>query len=231
MPIRLAASTLLLLALATAPVQAAERLISVTGRGEVTAPPDMAVIRLGVVEEAATAQAAMQAANDAAAAVLARLRARGIAQRDMQTSELRLAPVRASGPQDEGRRITGFTASNAVTVRLRDLAALGGALDAVVGEGANRLDGLRFTVADPAPLMEEARRAAVADAMARAETLAAAAGVTLGPVRSIAERGGGAPRPMMMEAARSGGGGVPVAPGEIEITVEVAMELAIGAAQ
>lgn len=227
MSIRLAASTLLLLALASAPVQAAERLVSVTGRGEVTAPPDMAVIRLGVVEEAGTARAAVQAANDAAAAVLARLRALGVAQRDIQTSELRLAPVRAAAPEDGGRRITGFAASNAVTVRLRDLAALGAALDAVVGEGANRFDGLRFTVADPGPLMEEARRAAVADAMARAETLAEAAGVTLGPVVSIEERGGGAPRPMMMEAARSGAGGVPVAPGEIEITVEVAMERAI----
>lgn len=206
-----------------------ERVISVNGRGEVAAAPDMAVISLGVVEEAATAGDAMRAANAAAGAVLSRLEALDIAARDIQTSELRLTPVWA-GPDPERdleRRITGFQASNHLTVRLRDLSTLGEVLDAVVAEGANRFSGLRFTVAEPDELMEEARRAAVADATAKARTLAEAAGEPLGRVQRITEHGGGAPRPMMMEAARSDAGGVPVAPGEIEMTVEVTIDFAI----
>lgn len=223
------AALFLSLALLPAAPLGAERVIAVTGRGEVTVPPDMAVIRLGVVKEGESAATAMAAANDAAAGVLDRLAALDIAAQDIQTSALRLAPVRSE--TNGARRVTGYRASNEVTVQLRDLDALGATLDAVVAEGADTFDGLRFTLADPGSFLEEARRAAVADAMDRAATLAEAAGVALGPVGHIAEENGRSPRPMMMEAARADSAGAPVAPGEIEMSVTVSMEFAIGAAE
>ena len=220
------------LALAAPAAAQQERTISVTGHGEVAAAPDMAVIGLGVVEEAQPARAAVDAASAAAAAVLARLEEIGIAERDIQTSELRLSPVWSTPKEGQQREIVGFQASNQLTVRVRDLSGLGAVLDAVVSDGANRFGGLRFTMADPAPLMEDARRRAVEDATARARTLAEAAGVPLGRVVTITEHGGGGPRPVMMEAARSDmGGAPPVAPGEIELTVEVSMVFEIAVAE
>lgn len=220
------------LALAAPATAQEERTISVTGRGEVAAAPDMAVIGLGVVEEGETARAAMDAASDAAAAVLARLEEIGIAERDIQTSDLHLSPIWSNPGEGQQRAILGFEASNQLTVRVRDLSGLGAVLDAVVSDGANRFGGLRFTMADPGPLMEDARRRAVEDATARARTLAEAAGVALGRVVTITEHDRGGPRPMMMEAARSDmAGAPPVAPGEIELSVEVSMVFGIEGAQ
>lgn len=227
-----ALSLFLVLALSATVAAQEERTISVTGRGEVAAAPDMAVIALGVVEEADTARAAMDAASASAAAMLARLREIGIAERDIQTSELRLSPVWSTPKEGQQRQIVGFQAANQLTLRVRDLSGLGAVLDAVVSDGANRFGGLRFTMADPAPLMEDARRRAVEDATARARTLAQAAGVPLGRVVTISEHGGGGPRPVMMEAARSDmAGAPPVAPGEIELSVEVSMVFGIAAAE
>ncbi|MFP4451709.1 MAG: SIMPL domain-containing protein, partial [Rhodosalinus sp.] len=133
------------LALAAPATAQEERTISVTGRGEVAAAPDMAVIGLGVVEEGETARAAMDAASDAAAAVLARLEEIGIAERDIQTSDLHLSPIWSNPGEGQQRAILGFEASNQLTVRVRDLSGLGAVLDAVVSDGANRFGGLRFT--------------------------------------------------------------------------------------
>lgn len=204
------------------------RRIAVTGEGQVEAAPDMAVITLGVRQEDREAQAAMQATSAAVAAMLERLAELGIAPRDLQTRELSLSPVwsERSGSGAERRQITGFVAANTVVVRVRDLAALGGILDAVLAEGANDFGGLRFDLQDPAPLAEEARRRAVADAMARAALLAEAAGVELGPVLSIDEHGGVMPKAemaMLMSAA-----GAPVAAGEVSVTANVSMVFAIG---
>ncbi|MDW4496974.1 SIMPL domain-containing protein [Sulfitobacter sp. D35] len=207
----------------------APRVITVTGEASVPAAPDMATIRLGVTEQAADAAAAMQAASAAVGDILARLDGAGIEARDRQTSGLSLQPVWSdrSGNVDAPPQITGYEARNAVTVRVRDLDALGGLLDAVIADGANTLDGLAFDVQDPAPLEREARKAAVADAMARAQDLAEAAGVTLGPVQSIIEqvRRGGPVRLEMADAAR--GASVPVAAGEVGFEGSVQMVFGI----
>lgn len=206
----------------------AGRRIAVTGEGQVEAAPDMATITLGVTQQAAEAQAAMQATNEAVSAVLERLAGLGIAPRDLQTRELSLSPVwsEPGGSGETTRQITGFLASNTVVVRVRDLQALGGVLDAVLAEGANAFNGLRFGMQDPAPLMAEARRRAVADAMAQAELLAGAAGVELGPVLSIGMQGGGAPVPE--RALRMSAASVPVAAGELSVSASVTMVFGIG---
>jgi len=206
-----------------------ERRITVAGEGRIEAAPDMATITLGVTHEAKEARDAMRATSEAVAKVLERLAAMGIAPRDLQTRQLSLNPVwsDSSASGSTQRRITGFVASNTVMVRVRDLAALGGILDSVIEDGANDFNGLRFGVQDPAPLLDEARKRAVADAMDRARLLAGAAGVTLGPVLSIDEHGGGSVAPMAEMAMRMSAAGAPVAAGELTITANVAMVFAI----
>lgn len=206
------------------------RTISVTGEGRAETAPDMATIRLGVTNEAKEARAAMAATSQAVGQILDRLTAMGVAERDVQTQRLTLNPVWSQYRTDTGEpenRITGFAASNIVMVRVRDLPSLGGVLDAVIADGANEFNGLQFSVQDPDPLVEQARRDAVADAMAKAETLAQAAGITLGPVQSIAEHGG-RPQPMMMEmAAARSSADMPVASGEVALEASVSMVFAI----
>lgn len=205
-----------------------ESQITVSGEGSVFAVPDMALITMGATAEAETAKAAMDQTSDITAAILEQLAGFDIAPRDMQTSDLSLQPVWSNRSESNGRpRIDGYQASNRVTVRIRNLANLGPVLDAVLTDGANRLNGLQFTVSDPDPLMNEARRKAVADARAKAELLAEAAGVELGRLISLGEQGNYAPRPEMMSMARASDGGVPVAEGETEIRAGVSMVYAI----
>jgi len=200
------------------------RTLTVSGLGSVALAPDMATITLGVRHEAATAQEALRKMSEGLGPVLAHLSGSGVDERDIQTSGLSLDPVRVY-PEGEPPRLTGYAASSTVLVRLRDLDTVGAVLDSIVGEGANELSGIRFTLADPAAAEDEARRAAVADARARAETYAEAAGVSLGEVLSISESGiGGGPAPMayaMREAS------VPVAAGEIEVSMSVTIVYAI----
>ncbi len=201
-----------------------QRQISVTGEGQVAADPDMATITLGVTHKAKTARSALDATSKATAKVLQRLADFGVASRDMQTSSLSLTPNRSGGSSLKAGE-TGFTASNSVHVRLRDLASLGQVLDAIVDEGGNNFNGLQFSVQDPDPLMNMARQHAVADAMAKAQLLTQAANVSLGAVLSMSENGGARPQMLQMSATR--GGGVPIAAGEVSVSASVTMVFAI----
>lgn len=205
--------------------------ISVTGEGRAEAVPDMASIRIGIMVEAPTAAEALAQASEAVRATLALLDDAGIAARDRQTTGLSLNPNRDYGRTGNGpARITGYTAQNGVTVRVRDLSMLGALLDLVVSEGgANRLDGLSFSLADPAPLRDAARRDAVADARRRAELYAEAAGVRLGPVLAISDGAAGGPVVPLMRAdmVAMSEAAVPIAEGEIELTARVQMVFAI----
>ena len=208
----------------------AARRITVTGEGVARAAPDMAVLTLGVRHQAATAAEALAATNAGAAAVLGRLSEAGIADRDMQTSGLSLSPIwDRSNDHNVPPKVVGFEASNTVTIRARDLSALGGILDAVVADGANEFRGLQFTLQEPGPLQASARKLAVADAIARAALYAEAAGLRLGPVMTIRDPSAqAAPMPMMRaEMAMADAGGVPIAQGELELRAEVVMEFKI----
>lgn len=201
------------------------RQITVTGEGAAVAAPDMATISLGVSHRADSAEEAMARVSQGVAEILDVLPRFGIAARDTKTSGLSLYPVFANSSINPQDRLSGFEASNGVTIRVRDLNQLGAALEAVLRTGANRLGGLSFGVQQPAPLQEAARRGAVADAMARARVYADAAGVTLGQVVSISEAGGGYRPEPMMRAARSEA--VPIAAGETTISASVTMVFAI----
>lgn len=205
----------------------APRVISVTGVGEVAGVPDMATVRVGVTHENKEAAQAMAEVAEGATRVLAQLEGAGIAARDVQTGTVSLNPLWSDTRSTGGARsITGFVARMSISVRVRALEDLGGVLDAVVRDGANTLDGVQFGFAEPEPLMEEARRLAVADGRARAETLAEAAGVSLGSVRTIAEHGGG-PQPMAMDMGMAREASIPIAAGELSLSVQVSMEYTI----
>ena len=195
--------------------------ITVTGEGRVSSAPDMAMIHLGVTTQGDTAAAALAANSAEIAKVLANLTAAGIEGRDVQTTGLSINPNWQS-TSSGASTIQGYIASNTVTVRVRALETLGTLLDAAVKDGANTLNGVEFGLQAPDPVMNEARKAAVADAKARAELIAGAAGVKLGAIKSISE-GGPAPMPMPMlrMAAEAAAGAVPVASGEVGTTAQV----------
>ncbi|ETX26780.1 SIMPL domain-containing protein [Roseivivax isoporae] len=195
--------------------------ITVTGEGEAAAAPDMATISLGVEVDGDTAAAAMDGASDVVSRILDRLEGFEVAPRDVQTSSLSLDPLRTGREGETRPRIDGYVARNQVTVRVRDLDQVGQILGAVLEDGANTLGGLDFAVADPDPLIDEARRAAVADARAKAELYAEAAGVRLGRVLRLDEVGG-MPRPMPMAEMRMAAD-VPVAGGETGYSAQVSV--------
>jgi uncharacterized protein len=197
--------------------------ITVTGDGRVEAAPDLATITIGVTTQGKTAAEAMEANSAALSVVLANLRATGVADRDLQTSGLSLNPVWSNYASSQAPQITGFQAMNMLTVRVRALDTLGDVLDAAVKDGANTLNGLAFGVDNPAPLLDEARTRAVADARRKAEVLAAAAGVTLGRILTIGEGGGGSPMPQYRMEASMAADSVPVAQGEVSLSANVAV--------
>ncbi|MGC1428305.1 MAG: SIMPL domain-containing protein [Albidovulum sp.] len=194
-------------------------MISVSGEGRVEIAPDMATVSLGVTNEADTATSALSANSEAVASVLERLAKAGVEARDIQTSGLSLGPRYDYNSSGGAPKLTGYVASNTVTVRVRALETTGNILDLVVAGGANTLNGLSFGLQNDQTARDEARTRAVADAARKAELYAKAAGVTLGPILSIREAGSDpAPIPMMMaEASFAKGGDVPVSGGELDI--------------
>jgi uncharacterized protein YggE len=135
-------------------------------------------------------------------------------------------PYRPDNP--EPQRIAGYQVSNQVNAIVDDLTKLGPTLDALVRSGANQLGGISFAIANPKPLAEKARADAVADAMAKARTLAQAAGVTLGALISIQEGSVSRPVPVFaMARAVAAPAPPPVAEGEETVSVNVTMTYAI----
>lgn len=206
-------------AAAQASAQSVPAQITITGQGDIAAAPDMATVSLGVTTTAKTAREAMADNATQMTAVLTTLKSAGIEQRDLQTSGLSLQPNWTGKSFSSGANgIDGYTAVNQLSVRVRDLAALGTTLDAAIGDGANTLNGVQFGISTPAPLLDQARQAAVTDARHRAEIFATAAGVTLGPVLTVTEGAGYTPQPQFARAAMSS---TPVEAGELSLSASV----------
>ena len=202
--------------------------ITVTGTGVVSAVPDTAMVQAGVVTQAASAAMAVSANNAIMETVLRALSALGIAEKDIQTTDFSVTPqYRVANEERRPPEIAGYEVANRVRVTVRDLAQLGIVLDEVIKQGANRLDGIRFSLGEPAPLLDEARTKAMADARRRAGVHAAAANVTVGRVLLIQESPPSLPVPRLVTAARTGIAAVPVAPGEQELSVTVTVTYAI----
>ena len=199
--------------------------ISVTGEGVVTAVPDMAVVSTGVITEAATPEAALDANTAAMVRLMKVLDDLDIASKDRQTSNFNVSPQYRRERNESGSpRIDGYRVSNQLSIRVRDLGELGGLLEVLVKAGSNQLGNIRFDLSERSELMDKARLLAVADARKRAELYVNAAGVALGDVLSISESGVSMPRPPMMHSEMMAkAADVPIAVGESEIRATVHM--------
>ena len=223
---RILSPLLLATTLSLAPLTAAvaeTATLTVTGMATVETVPDLATLSLGVTTMGPTAGAAMKANSDAVAAVIARLKTTGVADRDIQTSNLSLNPNWVPNASGTASEIQGYMATNMVTIRIRALDTTGAVLDAAIADGANSLNGLYFGLQDPRPAEDEARTLAVADALARAALLAGAAGTTLGPILSITDGGAAPPLPGPMYRMEDTAAAVPVEAGSLGITASVTM--------
>jgi len=201
--------------------------IVVSGTGRVSVAPDIALLMLGVESQAPTLAEATADAARRMSAVVARIKALGIADADIATVAYSVDPRTA--PTDPARRdpprIVGYYVSNLAQVTVRKLADAGSVLDAAVAAGANTVRGIRFALAAPEAAQAQARKSAVADALAKARELAAAAGVTLGPVLTIRESGAPTPAPMRAMALRMES--TPIEPGQLEVAVTIELRQAI----
>jgi uncharacterized protein YggE len=200
--------------------------LDVNATGEVTRVPDLAIISAGVVTKAATAGSALQQAATRMQRVRAALKAAGVEDRDIQTSNINLNPeyryVNNQPPQ-----LTGYSATNTVSVRFRDIANAGKILDALVREGANQLNGPTLTIDKPEAALDEARAQAIAKGRARAELYARSMGKRVVRVVAVSESGSSypvpPPMPMYARAEAAQVADSKIDPGEQKLQVNLAM--------
>jgi uncharacterized protein YggE len=192
--------------------------ITVSGSGRVAATPDEAFVTAGVQTRATTAQDAQAANNRAMQAVVDAIKALNVPDRDIQTSGISLYPV-----YSQGQTLSGYNASNSVTVTAENIDQAGAVLDAAVRAGANQTGGIRFGLKDDAPLRNKALAAAAADARSKADALAAALGLQVTGVQAISEQSVGGPTytPPREVAAAGAAPAVPVEPGQLDVTAQV----------
>ncbi len=214
----------------TAPVMApmAGTRLDVSATGEVTRVPDVAIISAGVVTRQPTASAAIQENATRMERVLAALKRAGVAERDIQTSSINLNPEYRY-QDNQPPQLNGYTASNQVSVRFRDIRNSGRILDALVAEGANQINGPSLTIDKPETALDEARTQAIANGQARAELLCPCPRQARGAPR-LCQRGRRKlpppPMPMMMEA-RAQSADTKIVPGEqkLQVTLSMVFEL------
>ena len=209
--------------------------IWVTGTGSMQLAPDLALLNVGVETFGETVADARQQAATAMDSVLEALSGMGVADRDIQTRFFNISPqyeyheVEVSGRRQGKQVLVGYRVNNSVTVKLRDLDAVGETIDGVAEAGGDtvRIDGIRFTVEDTDRLIDDLREMAVADAQAKAKHLADLASVSIGRLVYVAEGGGapvtqdffGSPERVVRQMALESGS--PVSGGELELSLSV----------
>jgi uncharacterized protein YggE len=233
-------------------IAAGNSILTVTGQGEADTPPDIAVFSAGVETQAATAGQALAENSTRMSQVIAALKRAGIAERDIQTSNLSVNPI-YSDPEQEARiaaqmgqprpalppyeaqvrKIIGYQVINTVTVRQRDLKNFGRVIDTLVTAGANQVNGPSFQLEEQEAALNKARAASMRDALAKAQLYAQAAGLRVVRPLTIAEGGGYyQPQPMFRSARAEMGASppppAPIQPGELTMnaSVTVTYELA-----
>jgi uncharacterized protein len=233
---RISAAALFTVALAVAPAQAqspaaAEAAIVVSGEGNISVAPDYAQVRAGVVTRAKTAAEATEANAKLMTAVIAALTNAGIARTDIQTAQFSVQPVYALPQPGSEQKLTGFSASNQLTIKVRDIAKVGDVLDKAVAAGASDVGNITFLHSDLSKARDLAREAAVADARHKAELYARAAGLKLGDVVWITEAAGYAPPMPMMRALAApsamGAAPTPILSGEDTLHAQITVGFAL----
>jgi len=205
------------------------RTLSVSGTGRVTLAPDIAYINIGVHTEDGDVGEALARNNEQAQQVIDALKAMGVSDSDIQTSNFNIYPAQQYGPNGEVLS-TRFVVDNTVYVTVRDLPELGEMLDTVVTSGANSINGIQFDLADKTAAMTDARKQAVENASNLAEEMAAATNVELGQIQSINVFTNTGPMPYYDVYGRGGGAGMaaaetaaPISAGQIVITADVSL--------
>ncbi len=217
-------------------VAAGSTVLSLSAQGSSSRKPDLAVFTSGVVTTGKTAGEALSANSAAMTHVIRALRAAGIAERDIQTSNLSINPVYGSRTrvadtlEEQAPPIIGYRASNMVTVKQRKLDEYGKVIDTLVSAGANQVNGPNFQMDKPDEALDEARREAMAKARERAELYASAAGLKIKRILSITESGSYMPSPPVVYARMAmdeAAAAPPIAEGEVEMqaSVQVMYEL------
>jgi uncharacterized protein YggE len=197
--------------------------ITATGTSSATVTPDRAAFSFGTVSQATSASAALAASSQAVTRMVDALRQAGVQRSDIQTSEVSLSPR----TNDTGVTIVGYTATNTVTATVRKLGDAGEIVDAAVGAGANQMYGPNLLATDQDAAYRNALKAAVAEARAKAEVLASAAGLSLGRVTAITESGAAPPIPLpAADSTRSSA--APIEPGTQKIDATVSVTFALG---
>jgi len=205
-------------------------LLNISAQAEARRVPDVATLSAGVVTQAADGNTAMRENAVQMDKVMAAIKAAGIAERDIQTSGINLSPQYRYA-DNEAPKITGYQASNTVSLKVRDITRLGKVLDSLAAQGANQINGPSFEIDQPEPVYDEARLAALKKAQARAETYAKSLGLRVRRIVSISEGSSGGFRPPMpmMAMARAGKAEMDtaVAPGEttLSVSLDVVFEL------
>jgi uncharacterized protein YggE len=204
-------------------------LLSISTQAQASQAPDVATLSAGVVTQAADGNAAMRQNAEQMTRVLAALKAAGVADKDVQTSGINLHP-QYHYQDNQAPKITGYQASNTVSVKLREVARLGRVLDALVASGANQINGPDFGIDQPEPLYDQARLKALKLARERAQTYASALDLRVRRIVSINEGGGAMPSPMprmaMMKAEAFDS--TPVAAGESSVSVNLDVVFELG---
>ncbi|MEG3155343.1 SIMPL domain-containing protein [Sphingomonas sp. RB1R13] len=199
--------------------------LDISATGEVTRVPDIATISAGVTTQATTAVDAIGQNAARMERVRAALKRAGIADRDIQTASINLSPQYKYG-DNQPPLLTGYQASNQLSVRFRDIRASGKILDALVAEGSNQISGPNLSIEHPETALDEARGKAVASARARADLYARALGMRVVRVISVSESGGYSPpqpMPYMVARAQMAEAKTTVDPGEQQLQINVAM--------
>lgn len=206
------------MALAAEPERAPERTVSVSASGSVAAEPDLAIISIAVVSEAETAREALARNTATMAKVIDGLKALAISAQDIRTTAVNVEP-RYRNAKDEAPSVVGYQVVNQVRITARQLQRLGEVLDHVVSLGVNQIGGIAFEVSKAEELKDEARAAAMANALRRAKLYAASAGAEIGQVLTISEDPSApGPRPMARALAA---GDVPIEAGTQRLEVKI----------
>lgn len=232
----LAAAALPVAALAQTSVTIAETapVVTLNVTESVEGSPDVATVGTGVQTRAQTAQQAMRDNAAKMESLIAALARAGIAKKDIQTSGINLSAQYDYSNRDgqpEGPRFIGYEASNQLTVKLRDIKKVGGLLDTMVTAGATNISGPTFTIDDPAPMIQQARGAALKSAKAQADYYAVAAGYRTARLVSISESNSGGMPPMPMVQSRAfmkdAAPATPVEPGQVASSVTLTVQYAL----
>jgi uncharacterized protein len=207
-----------------APAEESPGTVSVGGHGAVTMAPDTASVVVGVNVIETTLSAAQEKATAQMTAVIDALKAAGIEEKDIKTVDYSVSIIQDHDENGNPTVVKGFQVNNQVNVTVRDLDKLGAVLDTVVAQGANSIYGISLYVNDPSAAASQARAAAVKDAKAKADELAAAAGMTVGRVLSLSETSSPPPAPMEVAGGAADGAArapVPIQGGTTTVSVDV----------